>query len=244
MNSAAIVLAAGSGLRMGTGLNKAYVKVADRPLLSFPLMAFQRSSVGTVVIVIRPDDRAMADEALTLSGCHKVAAIVDGGATRTASEQAGVAALAKAEVDVIMIHDAARPFVPPDLIDDLALAAAEVGGAVPVLPPAGPVWRRRGDTLSRIDGDVVRVQTPQAFRADVLRGAYHVAATRGWGGADTAEIIQRAADVAVATVPGHPWAFKITYPDDLTYADTIAREFLASASERHQGARPWLRPDH
>jgi 2-C-methyl-D-erythritol 4-phosphate cytidylyltransferase len=127
-------------------------------------------------------------------------------------------------VDVVLLHDAARPLVSPALITAVLRAARDHGGAVPALP---------ADDLVTVSGDVVtgppldaavRAQTPQAFRAAPLIDAYERAAAEGFTGTDTASCMERYAAVPVHWVPGDQHNIKITYPHDLT----IARQFLAA----------------
>lgn len=183
-------------------------------MMWYSLIAFARAGVLDPVVVARPQDRRLlSDEAVT---------IVDGGATRTASEIAGLAALEGRDLDVILIHDGARPFLRPAMIQRLARAAREVGGAVPGLESAGKLWRRTNGELEELPQRVVRVQTPQAFRATELRDAYHAAHRVGASGADTAEIVQRFGTSHVALVPGDPGLFKVTYDQDLVRAEAEA----------------------
>ena len=206
MTIAAIVLAAGSGTRMGEGPNKPYRMVAGHPLLWYSITALELAGVEHVAVVARPDDFAAVEGPVRL---------VAGGPTRTASEHAGLAAIEHLDVDIVMIHDAARPFITPDLIRRLADAATEIGGAVPALPPPSPLWRHSGDQLEPAPAGMVRVQTPQAFRAAPLRTAYKHAGGADVSGADTAEIVERFSDLQVVIVEGDPLAFKVTYQDDL-----------------------------
>lgn len=214
MRIGAIILAAGSSTRMGTQVNKPYAEVAGRQLLWYSLTAFDRAGVPDPVLVIRPQDRSLLRA--------EVATVVEGGDTRTASELAGLAALEGRELDVIMIHDGARPFLRPALISHLARAAGEVGGAVPGLEPEARLWRRRDGDLIGVAERVVRVQTPQAFRAAELREAYRLAAQAGASGADTAEIAQRFHTLEVALIQGDPGLFKVTYDQDLVRAEAEA----------------------
>jgi 2-C-methyl-D-erythritol 4-phosphate cytidylyltransferase len=206
VTTAAIVLAAGSGTRMGEGTNKPYRMVAGHPLLWYSITALELAGVEHVVVVARPDDFDAVEGRVRL---------VAGGPTRTASEHAGLAAIEKLDVDIVMIHDAARPFITPELTRRLGEAAAEFGGAVPALPPPSPLWRRLGDQLEPASAEIVRVQTPQAFRAAPLRTAYKHASGADVTGADTAEIVERFSGLQVVMVQGDPLAFKVTYQHDL-----------------------------
>lgn len=217
-----MILAAGSSTRMGLSVNKPYADIGGRQLLWYSLSAFERAGVPDPVVVVRSGDETL------LSGTP---AMVEGGATRTASEMAGLAVLEDRQLDVIMIHDGARPFLRPVLVARLARVAAEVGGAVPGLEPDERLWKRRNGDLTPLTEHVVRVQTPQAFQASGLRDAYRAARLTGATGADTAEIVQRFGALEVKVVPGDPALFKITYADDLERAAAEAASWWQDVTD-------------
>lgn len=222
-----MLLAGGSGTRLrggGDGENKVYLRVGGRPMVSWSLDLFQSSPlVDDVVLVIRAADAGLAPP------IPKLRATVEGGPTRQDSELAGLQALAGAiesgEVGLVLIHDAARPFVSADLLTRVLRAARAVGGAVPGLPFAAPVFRAAAGGLERVAvDDVRRMQTPQAFRSRELLAAYRAAARAGFAGADTAECVQRYSDLDVAVVAGDPRNLKVTYPEDLAAAGRLASD--------------------
>lgn len=148
----------------------------------------------------------------------KVAAAVTGGSTRAASVAAGLAAVPD-EADLILVHDAARPFATPELVSRVLEALGHADGAVPGVPLTDTVKRVSGGLVVETPdrSQLVAVQTPQGFRADVLRSAY----------AQTAEVLATATDCAslveaaggkVAVVEGDPANLKVTTPDDLAEA--------------------------
>ncbi len=214
MRLGAIVLAAGSSTRMATSINKPYVAIRGHRLLWYSLTAFDRAGVSDVVIVARREDSPLLESESSL--------VVEGGDTRTASEMSGLAALEGRRLDVVLIHDGARPFLRPEMISRLAQVAFDVGGAVPGLTPAADLWRRTDGELTALEERVVRVQTPQAFQWRVVRDAYRAAGRVGATGADTAEIVQRFGISPVALVPGDPALFKVTYDHDLARAEAEA----------------------
>lgn len=217
-----IVLAGGSGTRMGTDGNKVYRTVGGRPLLAYPLAACEAADVvDDVVVVVRAGDES--DVAPLVAGCSKVRAVVPGGATRTGSEHAGLAALgARADDDVVAVHDGARPFLTVALLAELVAAARRHGAAVPALA-APPLLRVDGDRLVPCDdGPVVHVQTPQVFLAGPLLAAYRTAAASGAEGADTAETVAAAGGPAAHVVVGDPRNLKVTTPADLPVAEAYA----------------------
>jgi 2-C-methyl-D-erythritol 4-phosphate cytidylyltransferase len=221
MSAAAVVLAGGSGTRLGADGNKVYLTVRGRPLLSWALDAFARApSVTRLVLVGRAADRALAEEAAAAVDGHAVE-VVDGGATRHGSEWAALSLLAPAiragDVDVVAIHDGARPVVPRQLVEDTVAAAREHGAAVPGVPLVDVAT----DGLTPVGGTLVRVQTPQAFRADLLLASYEAAERDGFTGTDTAACVERYAGIPVHAIPGDPRNVKVTYKPDLTLVEHL-----------------------
>jgi 2-C-methyl-D-erythritol 4-phosphate cytidylyltransferase len=223
MTTTAILLAGGSGTRLGVGDNKAYLQLGGYPLVSWSLVAFERCDlIDDVVLVTRPEDEARARTAAARIGAKKLRTIVAGGATRHESEQAGLDAIADGieagAVTLVAIHDAARPFVSGALLDRLLVTAAERGGSVPGLPVGAPfLVRASGGGL--VDTTVLRrMQTPQAFHAPALLDAYRAATDAGFHGVDTAETVEHHGALTVVVVEGDPDNRKVTYVDDLSAA--------------------------
>jgi 2-C-methyl-D-erythritol 4-phosphate cytidylyltransferase len=224
--AAAIVLAGGSGSRIGAGHNKVYLPLGERTVLGWSLRAFTtHPEIGPVVLVTRPEDAERAErEAAELTSIE----IVTGGATRQDSEWCGLQRLAERiaarSVDTVLIHDGARPLVSSALISAVLAAARTDGGAVPGLlrddlaattpDGTGLRWPPDADAL-------VTVQTPQGFRARPLLAAYDRAREEGFGGTDTASCVQRFTDLPVRWVPGDEHNLKITYPHDLARAERL-----------------------
>ena len=242
MTTTAILLAGGSGTRLGTGDNKAYLPLAGHPLLAWSLTAFERCAlVDDVVLVTRAEDRDRAGTAAAAVGATKLRSIVEGGATRHASEQAGLDAIAgdiaSGRVTLVAIHDAARPFVRVELLERLLTTAAERGGSVPAMPVGTPFLVRRGDDAARAPevlwtADLRRMQTPQAFRAPDLLAAYRAATAAGFHGVDTAETVERYGGLSVVAVDGDPENRKITFADDLRAAEELARTWPEGPTRR------------
>jgi len=231
MRTVAILLAGGSGTRLGVGDNKAYLELGGHPLVAWSLASFERSAlIDDVVLVTRPEDADRAAAAAADIGVTKLRTVVAGGATRHESEQAGLDAIAPniedGRVTLVAIHDAARPFVTGALLERLLTAAATRGGAVPGLPVGTP-FLVRGNML--VDTSTLRrMQTPQAFRAAELLIAYRAATAAGFHGVDTAETVEHHGELEVVVVPGDPDNRKVTYTDDLI----AATERAASWPER------------
>lgn len=214
---AAIVVAAGSGQRLGAAVPKAFVDVAGRTLLEHALARFAVHPGVAQLIVVVP--AAQQDAARTIAGAGTV--VVAGGATRRQSVSCGLAAVSP-QHQFVLVHDVARPFVPAAVIDAvLGALAAGADAVVPVLP--------LHDTIRRVDGGaladvvdrttLVAVQTPQGFRRDVLVAA-HAAGADHLEVTDDAGLVE-AAGGRVVGVPGADESFKITTPADLARAQAI-----------------------
>jgi len=223
--TAAVLLAGGSGTRAGTAVNKVYAPVGGSPLLARSLAApLACPFVRRVVVVVRAGDESRAREVL---GSDARVTMTAGGPTRSASELAGLEALgediAAGDVRIVAIHDGARPLASPALWAAVVEAADHRGGAVPVLPLPLPVYTLDGGRLLLPGpGTLVRVQTPQAFRAGPLLEAFRRAAAAGFSGADTAATVERYSDLVVATVPGEASNLKVTHGEDLARAEALA----------------------
>ena len=221
--AAALVLAGGSGTRVGAGRNKVYLPVAGRPVIAWSVDALAGApGVGPVVLVVRERDRPLAEEVVARGLTHGAEVeIVVGGATRQASELAGLRSLAgridAGGIDVVLVHDGARPLVTGALVARVLEVARATGGAVPGLPRTDLAAVGEGDTLTGAAPEgLVAVQTPQGFRAAPLLAAYGHAEREGFEGTDTASCVARfAPGTAVRVVPGEPGNVKITYGADL-----------------------------
>ncbi|HEV7205744.1 MAG TPA: 2-C-methyl-D-erythritol 4-phosphate cytidylyltransferase [Jatrophihabitans sp.] len=213
---AAILVAAGSGQRLGADLPKAFCTVAGRTLLEHATGRFTAHALVSTVVVVAPASHL--DDAVRLTGV----VVVTGGATRQESVAAGLAALG-ADADVVLVHDVARPFVPDSVIDAvIAAVVAGADGAVPVLPLHDTIRRidAEGEFVEVVDrSTLVAVQTPQGFRAAALRAAHEAGRDRAV--TDDAGLIEAIGGRVVA-VPGADESFKITRPWDLTVAEAVA----------------------
>lgn len=214
---AAILVAAGSGQRLGADVPKAFVRVAGRTLLEHAAQRFLDHPAVDQVVVVAPHDQA--DQAAALTGARVVA----GGASRQLSVLAGLAALDEG-VDAVLVHDVARPFV-PDAVIAAVVAALESGaaGAVPVVPIHDTVRRvdAAGTFVEVLDRTtLVAIQTPQGFDRAVLAAAHR--AGRDLAVTDDAALVE-ALGRTVLAVPGADAAFKITRPWDLTVAEAVAK---------------------
>jgi 2-C-methyl-D-erythritol 4-phosphate cytidylyltransferase len=226
--AAFVVLAGGSGTRVGGGLNKVYLPLGGRPVLSWSLAwASQVPEVGRVVLVIRPQDEDQAAVAVDAAGLTGRVEIVHGGVTRHRSEQNALDHLSwpicAGSIDVVAIHDGARPLAGADLLQQVIQAAARHGGAVPTLleDSAWPVDAAGRLTPPAVGHELHRVQTPQAFRSAPLLAAYAEALRGGAEGTDTSAALEGQPGVEVVSVPGRPENLKVTFADDLVKAEQL-----------------------
>lgn len=218
--SSAIVLAAGVGRRIGAEEPKAFLPIGGRTMLAVAAAAAAASpAIGSLVIAAPSgwEDRA-AEE---VRGVSTPVDVVVGGLTRQASVRAALEALGDRS-RWVAVHDAARPFAPPELFTEV-LEAVRAGatGAVPVIPIADTVKRVRDGVVvgTEARSELALAQTPQAFDTEVLREAHERAARAGIDLTDDAAILEWAGHTVV-TVPGDPMNVKITTLMDLALAGT------------------------
>jgi 2-C-methyl-D-erythritol 4-phosphate cytidylyltransferase / 2-C-methyl-D-erythritol 2,4-cyclodiphosphate synthase len=217
LRATAIVLAAGAGRRLGGDLPKAFLTLADRPILTLAAAAAAASPAieGLIAAVPAGYEDVAAD---CVDGLAIPCTIVVGGRTRQASVRAALDAL-DGSVEVVVVHDAARPFAPPDLFT--AVVGALVGGidgAIPVVPVTDTVKRvADGRVVATVDrNELALAQTPQAFRLEALRDAHRRADGMGSERTDDAALIETVG--TVVTVAGDPMNVKITTMFDLARA--------------------------
>jgi 2-C-methyl-D-erythritol 4-phosphate cytidylyltransferase/2-C-methyl-D-erythritol 2,4-cyclodiphosphate synthase len=217
MTTTALIVAAGKGERLGGGLPKQYRHLQGKPMLRRTVEALiAHPAIARVRVVIGKGQDELARAAL--SGLD-VGDFIEGGAERADSVRAG---LSRIEGEAVLVHDAARPFCPPEVVDRLLAPLEFFDGAAPVLA-VGDTLARAADTLGEaVDRrDMVRVQTPQAFRLGALRSAYDK-----WSGDTPTDetTVARAAGLSVAAVQGDPALEKVTTEADFARA----QEWLAS----------------
>lgn len=228
--AAAVVLASGAGSRVGSALNKAYLPLAGRPLVTWSLDTLGRMpGVGVLLLVARPQDEEYVAAALDATSAALPVEVVAGGGDRQESELLALRHLANrvdsGAVDAILLHDAARPLASAQLAAEVLRTARTAGGAVPGVECTGlAVAAADGTYLSEpFAGRAVRAQTPQGFRAAPLVAAYEAAARENFTGTDTASCVERFTDVPVRWVRGEDTNIKITYPEDIPSAERIHR---------------------
>ena len=227
MLAALAILAAGSSSR--AGIDKVLADLGGHSVLLWSLQAGQVAGCFREIIVVAPAEKVAAVIAVTQG--REGVRVIAGGATRTASSWAALDAAADA--DVIAVHDAARPFVPPSLFQRCVEVAEAGGSAVAGLPLADTVRRANEAGASREEVEregLWAVQTPQVFRRDLLEKARAAAGDRSFSD-DAAAVV--AAGLSVKMVPGERRNLKITTFEDLAYArELVAKGLVGLAAAR------------
>ncbi len=239
MKVSVILPAAGLGTRMKsqsaehTGTNKKqFMSLEGAPILLHTVRKFVACPLVTeVLIALRGADLELAAELLSQETFAKPVRCVEGGDTRQHSVENALAAL-DADVDIIAVHDAVRPFIDSETIVQVILQAAETGAAIVGIVPV--------DTVKQVQRHVVRgtlnrdrlvlAQTPQVFRAGLLREAFRKAREDQFVGTDESSLVERLESVEVTVVPGSDRNIKITRPSDIE----LARLFLAEEKRKVQ----------
>jgi len=220
----AIVVAGGSGKRMGGEMPKQYLLLGGRSILDRSVFAAASSpAVDGIVLALPSSSPPSLQE--TYRGTGKVIAVVEGGEERHDSVRNALDAVPP-EAEIILVHDAVRPFLREDLVSRCVELAREHGAVVPVLPIRDTVkeWDPTARSLATMDrAKLMRVQTPQGFRAGILRDAYRKAAAEGFAGTDDASIVERAGH-PVIPFPGSEENLKITIPEEYRMAAGLLQE--------------------
>jgi 2-C-methyl-D-erythritol 4-phosphate cytidylyltransferase len=227
MRTVAIVVAGGTGVRMGAGMPKALVPLAGRPLVSWCLDALAEAERVDAMLVVGPRGH-VSEMRAALGGEHAFAELLDlvaGGATRSRSVLAGLRAL-PAGVETVLVHDAARPLLQPALADAVVAAVAGADGAIAASPVADTVKRAEpvgegqelliAQTLDR--GRLWRAETPQAFRLDALLAAFAGCDASALDAATDCASLVEARGGRVRIVPSLAPNLKVTTPADLDLA--------------------------
>jgi len=209
---------------MGTLLPKPFLSVAGTPLVVHTLRNLTRSSlIQKVILVVAAERESLCRELLEESGPFAIPLVItQGGEERQDSVRLGLAALAS-DCDIVVIHDAARPFITAEVVDRSVAVAAEYGGALVAIPARDTIKRVNKEQLvvSTVPRqDLWLAQTPQTFRVEVIREAHLRAHLLGVTVTDDAALLEWAGG-QVKIVPGDTRNFKITTPEDLQLADAL-----------------------
>ncbi len=223
MTRALIVVAAGSGERLQAGVDKPFVQVNGHPLVWYALHQLDLPDLfeQRVAVVAAGAEERFRTEVLERHALHHAVQVVTGGATRQASVAAGLAALSPA-IELVAIHDGARPCVDPQTVRSTFSACTGVDGAIVAVPVH--------DALKRVEGEFVvgevdraplwRAQTPQTFWVDAVRRAHATAAAEGTAADDDAAVVL-AMGGRLRIVQGSKLNFKVTEPIDLRLASLL-----------------------
>lgn len=224
----AIVPAAGAGIRFGGAVKKQFIALNGLPILSHTLRALAASkALASIIVVVPPGEELRGREALELAGIDLETEVVPGGQARQDSVYIGLQR-AKAETDLVLIHDGVRPFVSREVVLATVEAAKEWGAAIAAVPVI--------DTIKRVDTDgfVVEtlqreqlwsVQTPQVFRYALLMQAHRAIREREIVATDDAALVERIGGM-VKVVRGSYENLKITSEEDLPLAGLILRRWV------------------
>ena len=235
MKNIAIILSGGVGKRMNLDIPKQYMKIEGKPLLYYTIKAFQESFIDDIVLVCGKDDiDNCKDDYITRFGFNKIKAVVAGGKERYNSVINGLKAVSCQPDDNIYIHDGARPFVSKDILDrirrclekeDACIVGVAVKDTIKIVDDNGYVI----DTPKR--DSLQMIQTPQAFKYDLIKGAYNkLEDLESKGSAadlkitDDAMVVEHFSGHKVKIVAGEYENIKITSPEDIITAKEIIRE--------------------
>ncbi|MDD5482118.1 MAG: 2-C-methyl-D-erythritol 4-phosphate cytidylyltransferase [Kiritimatiellae bacterium] len=222
-----IIVAGGKSERMGADIDKAFLSLGTKPVVVYSLLAFEKCrDIDEVVLVVRRDRIDAARQAARMFGCNKVKKIVAGGAQRQQSVSKGLQAAAE-DIDIAVVHDGARPCVTSDLITQTINSAKQHGSGVAAV--------KITDTVKSVEKGVIisetvdrtklwLVQTPQAFKADLLRKAFAHVEKKKIRITDESSAVELVAK-GVRLVVSSSSNIKITTPDDLTLAAALMRLF-------------------
>jgi 2-C-methyl-D-erythritol 4-phosphate cytidylyltransferase len=235
VHNVAVVLAGGTGQRMGLEIPKQLVKIAGKPIMQHTLQVFQGApQIDEIIVAMTPGFLAEAEAIVAAAGCTKVSRVIEGGATRTETTMRAIEAVGASVAEAnVLFHDAVRPFIDHRVIED-CVTALERYEAVDVAIPSA-------DTIIRVDdygGTVIkdvprrdllrRGQTPQCFRLSTIREAYALALadpdfTEGKVSAtdDCSVVLRYLPDVPIVVVPGSEQNMKVTHPVDVFLADKL-----------------------
>jgi 2-C-methyl-D-erythritol 4-phosphate cytidylyltransferase len=220
-----IIPAAGQGKRMGAGKNKLLLTLEATPILIHTLKVFEADPECTgIILAIHPDDEQEFKSLLNEYGIHKVSSLVTGGKERQDSVYNGLMAVSSLD-GIVLVHDAARPFIKIETIHKLVDAASKDGGAIVAVPVKDTIKKAANNQVSETveRSSLWSVQTPQAFRVSVLLEAHNKAAREQFIGTDESSLVERIPH-PVSIIEGDYDNIKLTTPEDLYFAEAILRK--------------------
>ncbi|MFQ6113011.1 MAG: 2-C-methyl-D-erythritol 4-phosphate cytidylyltransferase [bacterium] len=226
MQSSAIIVAAGQGQRIGGSVPKQFQSVCGKPILYYTLQKFENCALIEDIVLVSLKDWLLyvSQDIVDHFGFKKVRKIVAGGNARQDSVFAGLKAL-EASVDLVAVHDAVRPFISIEKIEQTIKACEKYGAAILAVPPRDTIKVEKAgfvqNTLFR--NSLWSVQTPQIFKYEILYSAYLKAFEKGVYGTDEAALVEKFGNAKIKIVEGEYKNIKITTPLDLKLAETILR---------------------
>lgn len=223
MKVAAIIPAAGQGVRMGSDVPKQFLALNGRPILGHTLDVFHRCDAVQEIVLVLPQNEIEAARHQLLDDAPKVKQVVAGGRQRQDSVRNGFQALS-ADTDIVVVHDGVRPFVTPEMIGASVEAARECGAVITAVPLSDTIKKvNKEDFVERtVDRDGLwRVQTPQTFQYAVLKDAFARAAADNYYGTDEGSLIEHLGR-PLKVITGSELNIKITRTEDLALGEKIA----------------------
>lgn len=228
--TAAVVLAAGKGKRMNSHVQKQYLFIYDKPVIYYTLKAFEESEVDEVILVTGHEEvEYCRHEIVETYGFKKISKIVSGGKERFDSVYEGLRAVS--DCDYVLIHDGARPFITPGLINDNIACVKKTGACVTAVPSKDTV--KIGDEEGFIKDTPARslvwmIQTPQSFRYKLILEAYQKRAEANDNSVtDDAMVVEKYAHQKIRLLMGDYRNIKITTPEDMVLAEAFLKEKLS-----------------
>ena len=223
----AIIVAAGTGSRMNMDVNKQYVDICGKPVLAWTIQAFEDCSrISEIIVVVNEKDIIYCKQNIVERyGFEKVKVLVSGGETRQESVSRGLRQTGE-DCGIILIHDGARPFIDDTGIVSSIEAAEEYGAACAAVPVKDTI--KSADSMDFVNSTLDRsslwsIQTPQTFKADLIKNAHRIAAEEDFCGTDDAVLVERLGH-RLKLVMGSYFNIKITTQEDLVIAEAIAEQ--------------------
>ena len=226
--TAVIIAAAGQGKRLGADIPKQFLKIAGVPIIVKTVRAFcENEKIDDIVIVTHKDYLDHCRQLAAEYGLSKVVSVVEGGAERQDSVYRALEAVGQASPDteLVLVHDAARPFINQKTIDDVIAAAGTSGAAIACVPVKDSIRQGTSEESRNIERkNLYNVQTPQGFRRELLTAAYEKAFADGFYGTDDAGLVERLGQ-PVELVMGHYDNIKITTKEDMPMESRVGTGF-------------------
>ena len=234
MSAFAIILAGGTGERLGGPVPKQFCEIGGRSLLALCLERFEKhDAIDGIILVCTAANMPLAEKIVQAGAFHKVRPVIPGGQTRQESSFFGVQAVPQG-VKNVLIHDAARALVPDAVISRVLEKLAGEKAVMAALPVADTVVRvdEAARVMAVLDRSKLELaQTPQGFRLEVIRQAHEMARAEGFTAAsDDCSLVLRYNLAPIATVPGDPGNIKVTYAEDLKTAEALLTDRRGGAS--------------